>query len=91
VKAAEAMSLTTATSPARCREPGLSLGGTVGGNYTNVALYSAWPFLFSPLRINLLTVTELAIFSLISNLLLWYLLAFGGLSLAGYGRLSAKA
>ncbi|MEM2905913.1 MAG: hypothetical protein QW057_07330 [Candidatus Bathyarchaeia archaeon] len=61
------------------RQPGLALGNTIGSCFTNITLILGVIFLFSPLRINFLVFMDLVIFSLISNLLLWYFLTVGRL------------
>jgi len=50
----------------------LVLGNTVGSAMTNAGLGLGFVLLFSPFKVNMAMFSELAIFLVISNLLLWY-------------------
>ena len=58
-------------------EPALAFGDIVGSNFVNVTLILGVTLVASPLTIDMRIFSDLVIFSIISNLLLWYFLTTG--------------
>jgi len=58
-------------------EPALAFGDIVGSNFVNITLILGVTLVASPLTIDMRVFLDLVIFSIISNLLLWYFLTTG--------------
>jgi len=61
-------------------EPALAFGDIVGSNFVNVTLILGVTLVASPLTIDMRIFSDLVIFSIIANLLLWYFLTTGRMS-----------
>jgi len=66
--------LATAVSSARKGHFDLALGNIVGSGFVNITLILGVALIASPLTVNVAAFTNLALFSLIINLFLWYFL-----------------
>jgi cation:H+ antiporter len=64
----------TAVSSARRGHFDLALGNIVGSGFVNITLILGVALIASPLTVNITAFTNLAMFSLIINLFLWYFL-----------------
>lgn len=58
-------------------EPALAFGNIVGSNFVNITLILGVTLVASPLTIDMRVFSDLVMFSIISNLLLWYFLNTG--------------
>jgi cation:H+ antiporter len=67
--------LATSIDAVRKRHLDLALGNIVGSCFINITFILGVTLLASPLRINMSAFSDLAIFSLITNVLLWYFLS----------------
>ena len=72
--------LATSINSVRKGHMDLALGNTVGSCFINITFILGVPLLASPLNINIAAFSNLVIFSLISNLFLWYFLSMEKLS-----------
>jgi len=61
-------------------EAGIAFGNVVGSNFVNITLILGVTLVASPLIIDMRIFSDLVIFSIISNLLLWYFLTTGRMS-----------
>jgi cation:H+ antiporter len=52
----------------------LAVGNIVGSCFINITLILGWTLLFAPFNVNIAAFSDLIIFSLITNLILWYVL-----------------
>ncbi len=57
----------------------LAFGNVVGSNFTNITLIFGITLLLSPVRLNIKVFSDLVTFSILANILLWYLMHRGGL------------
>jgi cation:H+ antiporter len=67
--------LVTSTSAARKGHMDLALGNIVGSGFTNITLILGVSLVASPLQINMTAFSDLVVFSLMANLILWYFLS----------------
>ena len=67
--------LVTSVSSARKGHFNLALGNIVGSCFINITFILGVALIVSPLTVNIAAFSNLAIFSLITNLFLWYFLA----------------
>lgn len=58
----------------------LAMGNLIGSCFTNITLILGVALIGSPLTVNMAAFTNLVVFSLITNLLLWYFLTSGRIS-----------
>jgi len=58
-------------------EPGLAFGDMIGSNFTNTTLILGATLLLSPININIKAFYDLATFSILANIVLWYLMSRG--------------
>ncbi len=72
--------LATSVSSARKGHFDLALGNIVGSGFINVTLILGVALIASPLNVNIAAFSNLALFSLIVNLFLWYFLGSGRMS-----------
>jgi len=72
--------LATSISSVRKGHLNLALGNIVGSCFINITLILGVALLASPLRVNMASFSNLAMFSLITNLFLWYFLSSEKLS-----------
>jgi cation:H+ antiporter len=72
--------LATSVSSARKGHFDLALGNIVGSGFINITLILGVALIASPLNINISAFSNLALFSLIVNLFLWYFLGSGKIS-----------
>jgi cation:H+ antiporter len=72
--------LATSVSSARKGHFDLALGNIVGSGFINITLILGVALIASPLNINIAAFSNLALFSLIVNLFLWYFLGSGKIS-----------
>ena len=72
--------LATSVSAVQKGHLDLALGNTVGSCFINIKLILGATLLASPFNVNATAFSELAIFSLITNLFLWYFLSSGKLT-----------
>lgn len=72
--------LATSVSAVQKGHLDLALGNTVGSCFINITLILGATLLASPFNVNATAFSELAIFSLITNLFLWYFLSSGKLT-----------
>ena len=70
----------TSVSSARKGNFDLALGNIVGSGFINITLILGVALIASPLNVNIAAFSNLALFSLIVNLFLWYFLGSGKLS-----------
>jgi len=52
----------------------LAVGNIIGSCFINITLILGWTLLFAPFNVNISAFSDLIIFSLITNLILWYVL-----------------
>ena len=58
----------------------LAFGDVIGSCFTNITLILGITLLLSPVRLNIKVFSDLITFSILANILLWYLMHRGGLS-----------
>ncbi|MBO3803344.1 MAG: hypothetical protein JTT11_05640, partial [Candidatus Brockarchaeota archaeon] len=58
-------------------ETGLALGDIIGSNFTNITLILGVTLSLSPINIDIKVFSDLATFSILANIILWYLLLRG--------------
>jgi len=56
-------------------QPALAFGNIVGSCFVNITLILSIPLMAAPFRVNMIVFSNMVIFSLMSNLLLWYFLS----------------
>jgi cation:H+ antiporter len=72
--------LATSVSAVRKGHLNIALGNTIGSCFINITLILGAALIASPFNVNTTAFSEIAIFSLITNLFLWYFLSSGKLT-----------